>query len=171
MKKGLTIAGIAVLVIVAGIFIFRKFFASSIEFDFNLGGDAGSILGLLQSRQAAAERSGERGGIYFDIPLTTIVKNKGAAKVVLENIAGSVSYDGQPIMQTRPGSSALSNVEVTAKGSSAITDNVQLLVNESTIKLFQELVKGNKPKVLYNFSTMIFGQPKNFSNSTTINKT
>lgn len=171
MKKGLIIAGVAVVVIVAGIFVFRKFFARSIEFDFNLGGNAGDILGLLESRLAVAERNGERGGIYFDIPLTTLVKNNGAAKVVMENIGGSVSYDGEPIMQTRPGSSALSNVEVTARGSKAITDNVQLLVNAATIKLFQELVKGNKPKVLYNFSTMIFGQPKNFSNSTTINKT
>lgn len=169
MKAG-WIIGISILVVVAGIVVFRKFFARSIEFDFNLGGNAGDILGLLESRLAAAERSGERGGIYFDIPITTLVKNNGAAKVVLQNIVGSVSYDGEPIMQTRPASSALANVDVAAKSSKSITDNVQLLVNGSTIKFFQELVAGKKPRVLYNFSTMIFGKPKNFSNSTEINK-
>lgn len=156
-----------VVIIAAGFFIYNKL-KKNISFDFQLDENASNILGFLQSRTMPGAAS--RTGLYFDIPLTTVIKNKGAAKVVLENIAGSVSYNGEPILQTKANSPALANVEIAKKSSESITDNVQVLVNENTIKFFQELLKGNKPKVLYNFSTIIMGKPKTFTNSTTINQ-
>jgi hypothetical protein len=168
MKKALIIIGVVVAVMAAGMLLFRKFFARSISFDFNVPGNAGGILSLLQSRYQALGAD-QRGGIYFDVPLTTIIKNDGAAKVILQNIAGSISYDGETIMQTRANSPALANIEIARGEQQSVTDNVQLLVNEGTIKFFKELIDGKKPKVLYNFSTVIFGKPKSFSNQTNVN--
>ena len=168
MTTGYKILIISVIVIAIGGYLLYNKLKKNISFDFNVAGNAGDILGLLNNRYA--QRGTEKAGIYFDIPLTTIVKNDSAGKVVMENIMGSISYNGEPVMQTRANSAALQNVEVTGKSQKSITDNVQLLVNLSTIKFFQELVKGNKPKVLYNFSSVIFGKPKNFTNSTTVNK-
>jgi len=177
MKKGLIILIVAIAIAGALYFLYTLL-RKNISFDFNIAGDAGNILGLLTSRYAVAQRSNvsssgveNKAGLYFDIPITTIVKNAGAAKVVLQNIAGSVSYDGEPILQTKANSPALATVEVAKKDSKPITDNVQLLVNESTIKFFKELVQGKKPSVIYNFSTVIAGKPKNFTNSTQVNKT
>ena len=160
---------IVVAIIGLALFLYWLFTRKkSISFDFNMDGNVSDILGLLQNRYA--QRGTDKAGLYFDIPLTTIVKNASAGKVVMENIMGSVSYNGEPVLQTKANSPALQNVEVAGKSAKSITDSVQVLVNLSTIKFFQELVKGNKPKVLYNFSSVIFGKPKNFTNQTTINK-
>lgn len=156
------------ILLIAGAFILYNKLKKNISFDFNVAGNAADILGLLESRYA--QRGTEKAGIYFDVPLTTIVKNNSASKIVLENIMGSISYDGEPILQTKANSAALQTVEVGKKSEKSITDNVQLLINKATINFFKELIKGNKPKVLYNFSSIIFGKPKNFTNQTTINQ-
>lgn len=162
-----------IVVVVAGVAAFLLYIKlrKSISFDFNVGNNVNDILGLLQSRYAVAQRSENKAGLYFDIPITTIVKNNGAAKVVLENIAGSVSFNGEPILQTKANNPALANVEVGRKESKPITDNVQLLVNESTIQFFKDLVSGKKPNVIYAFSSVIGGKQKNFTNLTQVNKT
>lgn len=165
MSTGWKIFIVVVIVVgIAGVLLYNKL-KKSISFDFNLGGDVSGILGLLQGFRAQ-----NKAGIYFDVPLTTIIKNNGAAKVLLQSIAGSVSYNGEPILQTKPSSTALAAVEIAKKSSQSVSDNVQLLVNDSTIKFFTELFKGNKPKVAYNFSSLVGGKFKTFSNSTTINK-
>lgn len=156
---------VIILLGVAGAYLLYNKLKKSISFDFNLGGDVSGILDLLQGFRAQ-----NKSGIYFDIPLTTIIKNNGAAKVLLQSIAGTVSYNGQSILQTKPNSTALAAVEIAKKSSQSVSDNVQLLVNDSTIKFFTELFKGNKPKVAYNFSSLVGGKLKTFSNSTTINK-
>lgn len=168
--KPIYIILIVVAALAVGGVLLYKMLKKNISFDFNVAGNASDILGLLQSRYGVAQRSGNKVGLYFDIPITTIVKNNGAAKVVLQNLAGSLSYNAEPIMQTKAASPALANIEVPKKSSKPVTDNVQLLVNESTIKFFKELIKGNKPKVIYNLSTVIAGKPKNFTNSTIINQ-
>lgn len=159
---------IIVLLIGLALFLFWLFTRNkkNIDFDFNVGGNAADILSQLHSRYA------QKGiGLYFDVPVTTIVKNNSPAKVVLENIMGSVSYNGEPVLQTKANSAALQNMEVSGKSQKSVTDYLQVLVNLSTIKFFTELVKGNKPKVIYNFTSTIFGKPQSFTNSTTINKT
>lgn len=154
---------IVIALIIVGIYLFRRY-RQSISFDFSIQENLDTILNSI-----IGARSSDRGaGIYIDIPLTTTVKNKNAAAIVLENIAGSISYNGQSIMQTNPNSPVLREVSVAGKSSASITDNVQVLVNENTIKFFTDLVQGKKPAIKYNFSTNLFGQPKNFTNSSTI---
>lgn len=138
-----------------------------VSFDFSLLGNHAGILNLLQNRYA---EPGSKVGIYLDIPLSTTVNNNKAAPIVMQNINGSISYNNEPILQTKSDSAALQTVTVPAKANKTITDTVQVLVNASTIQFFSELVKGNKPKIKYDFNTIIFGKPEKFSNSTTINQ-
>ncbi len=159
------IAVIIVLGAVGAYLLYNKL-KKNVTFDFNVGGNVSDILSLLQN-----SRMNEKAGIYFDIPFSTIVKNNGNAKVLMQNLAGSVSYGGQQILQTKPNSAALASVEVPKKSQQTVSDNVQVLINEATIKFFTELLKGNKPKVNYNFSSLIGGKLRSFSNTTTINKT
>lgn len=166
MSTGWKIFIVAVIVIgIGAAAFFYNRSKKNITFDFNMGGNVSDILSLLQG-----SRMNEKAGIYFDIPVSTIVKNNGNAKVLMQNIAGSVSYGGQQILQTKPNSAALASVDVPKKSQQTVSDNVQLLINESTIKFFTELFKGNKPKVNYNFSSIIGGKQRTFSNSTTVNK-
>lgn len=141
----------------------------NISFDFTMGGDLGNILSDLSGRYAA--RNTEKGiGIYLDVPLTTIISNKSTAAMTLKNIIGSLSYNNEAIVQTNADSAALQSVQVPGKSSTPITDNVQVLINGSSIKFFTELIKGNKPVVKYNVKTTLFGVPYSFSNSTPINR-
>lgn len=161
---------LAILLIIA-ILLFVLWFTrrKNISFDFNMAGNFSSILSNLTGRYA---KSGtEKGiGVYFDVPLTTIIKNDNAAAIVLKNIIGFISYNGEAIMQTRAESTILQDVQVPGKTSKSVTDAVQVLINPSSIKFFTELVKGKKPQVLYNFNTTIFGKPQSFTNRTQINK-
>lgn len=141
----------------------------NISFDFNMGGDLSNILSSVQGRYA--QRSTDKGiGVYVDVPLTTIITNKGAGKTILESIMGSISYNGEAILQTKANSPTLQRVEVEGKSIKQITDTVQVLVNPASIKFLTQLVQGKKPLVKYNFSTVIFGKPQAFTNQTEINK-
>lgn len=153
---------VLIAAIVVGYFIYRRY-QKSISFDFALNKNAASILSDIAG-------AGSRIGLYLDVPLTTIIKNNNAATVVLQNIAGAISYNGEAIMQTKPNSAVLQSVSVAGKSNASITDNVQLIINPSTIKFFTELVKGNKPAIKYNFSTLVFGKPQTITNQTTINQ-
>lgn len=163
-KYGILIILLLIAAVVAIYFLFFR--GKNISFDFAMGGNAATLLSNLQSRVAAGDAG--RIGAYMDVPLTTTVNNQKAGAIVMQNISGSISYENEPILQTKANSAALQNVRVEGKSSTPVTDSVQVLVNMSTIKFFSELVKGNKPKVLYNFSTIIFGKPENFTNQTTI---
>lgn len=162
--KYIALAGLALGIIIFAIFMYRR---RSISFDFDLGGNLQNLLGILQNRYADPNARGA--GLYVDVPLTTIIKNKGAA-TVLQNILGSISYNDQAILQTKADSTALQNVNVPAKTNHPVTDYVQLLINPSSIKFVKELVQGKKPVIKYNFATTIFGKPYQFSNTSTINK-
>lgn len=156
--------------ILAGLgFLYMLSRKKSISFDFNMGGNLENLLGLAEGRMAAPNAN-ERGGIYFDVPMTTFIKNNKAAATTLSNIAGSISYNGEPIIQTNAGSQALSNVTVAGKSSQPVSDHVQLLINPSTVKFLKELIQKKKPVVKYNFATTISGKPYSFTNTSTINK-
>lgn len=156
---------LAIIAVLAFLYIMNR--RKSIDFDFNLGGNVQNLLGAVQGRYADPASRGA--GFYLDVPLTTIIKNKGAASTTLENILGSISYNGEPIIQTNAGSQILQNVTVPGRSNTPVTDSVQLLINPSTIKFLSELVKGNKPAVKYNFATTILGKPYRFNNTSTIN--
>lgn len=156
---------IVVAVIIAAILIIRRY-RTSISFDFSLGGNLESILSNITGRFQDANARGI--GFYIDVPLTTIIKNNNAASIVLKNIAGTISYNGESIIQTQPNSASLQEVVVEGRSSFPITDNVKFLVNASTIKFITDLIKGEKPAIKYNFSTLLFGKPTTLTNITTI---
>lgn len=163
--KYIALAAIALGIIIFAIVMYRR---RSISFDFDLGGNFQNLLGILQNRYADPNTRGA--GIYLDVPLTTIIKNKNAAATTLQNILGSISYDGEAIMQTNANSTVLDNVTVPGRSSTPVTDSVQLLINPSSIKFVSELVQGKKPLIKYNFASTIFGKPYQFTNTSTINK-
>lgn len=164
--KYLAIAAVALGIIIFAVIMYRS---RSISFDFDLGGNLQNLLGNMQTQYNDPATRGA--GIYVDVPLTTIIKNKKAANTVLSNILGSLSYDGKAIIQTKADSTVLQNVTVPGKSSVPVTDAVQLLINPSSIKFVRELIQGKKPLINYNFATTIFGKPYQFTNSTPVNKT
>lgn len=160
------ILALAVIAVLAFIFFMSR--RKNISFDFELGGNIADLLGQLQNRSAASGT--QKGiGLYIDVPLTTTINNEKAAKTVLENLMGSLSYDGEQIIQTNAGSPNLARVEIPGKDSKTITENVQVLVNGASIKLVTELLKGNKPSIKYNFGASVFGKPYSFTNKSIIN--
>lgn len=163
--KYIAIAIAVIAAIVVGILLIKR---KSISFDFDLGGNVSDLLGLIQGRMA--NPANEKLGLTIDVPLTTNIKNGRKKSVILDSLAGSISYNGVPVMQTNPASTALKNITVPGKESKPITDNVQLLINESTIKFLTELVKGKKVDVQTNFSTVIGGKPYSINKTSTINK-
>lgn len=157
---------LAIIAVVAFIIIMWR--RKSLSFDFELGGNLADLLSQAQGRYAAAGT--QKGiGVYVDVPLTTTINNEKAAKTVLENLMGSLSYNGEQVIQTNSGSANLARVEVPGNSSKTITESVQVLINPSSIKLLTELVKGNKPSVKYNFGATVFGKPYNFTNKSIIN--
>ena len=109
--KYLAIAAVALGIIIFGVIMYRR---RSISFDFDLGGNLQNLLGIVQGRYA--DPNNARGaGLYVDVPLTTIVKNNKAAATVLQNILGSISYNGEAILQTKADSTVLQNVTVPGK--------------------------------------------------------
>lgn len=157
---------LAVIAVVAFIFFMSR--RKSLSFDFELGGNIADLLSQAQGRYAAA--GNQKGiGVYVDVPLTTTINNEKAAKTVLENLMGSLSYNGEQIIQTNAGSANLARIEIPGKDSKTITESVQVLINPSSIKLLTELVKGNKPSIKYNFGATVFGKPYSFTNKSIIN--
>lgn len=182
-KYGLAIL-ISVIIIAALVALFLYSRKKNVSFDFTLGGNFANILSALSKAnpnpntfqvyspdQNIPTPKFQQGiGFYLDVPLTTIISNKSAAAATFKNIIGSLSYNNEPILQTKADSPVLQDLKVPSKSSLPITDNVQVLINPSTIKFFTELVKGNKPSVKYNFKATLFGVPYSFTNSTIINK-
>lgn len=158
------------LAVLAGLgFLYMLSRRKSISFDFDLGGNLENLLGMVQA--ASADPNASRGaGIYIDVPMTTFIKNNKRAATTLSNILGSISYNGQAIIQTKADSTVLQSVTVAGKTSQPVTDSVQLLINPSTIKFLTELVQKKKPLIKYNFATTINGKPFSFTNTSTINK-
>lgn len=143
---------------------------NKISFGFDSDKDLGAILPILQGRVANTNQSAKNGiGIYLDIPLTTLIKNKSAKEIILNNIAGTLSYAGQSILSTKADSNALKNVTVDGKSQKPVTDTFQILVNGSTIKYIQEYLKGNKPKLNYDLTAMIAGNVYSFKDSAVLN--
>lgn len=158
--------GIAVVaaIVVAILLVKRK----SISFDFDMGGNLSNLLGLINS--SMTNPGNEKLGFTIDVPLTTNIKNGRKKPAVFDSIAGSISYGGIPVIQTNPASTALRNITVPGNSTTPVTDNVQLLVNESTIKLLSELIKGKKVDIQTNFSTIVSGKPYSVNKTSTINK-
>lgn len=158
---------IILILIAVGIYLIRRY-RQDVDFNFSLGGNLEDLLGNAANKIDQNTTQGI--GFYIDVPLTTVIKNKNAAAIVLNNLQGTIAYNGQSLIQTKPNSAVLSSIEVAGRSSTPVTDNVQLLVNDNTIKFFQELIKGNKPAIKYNLSTMVFGKLKQFTNTTNITK-
>lgn len=158
---------IILLVIAVGIFVLLYTRRKNISFDFNVDANIADLLSNLTSRMSSPN---ERLALALDVPLTTTINNKSAVKVILQNIAGFLSYNGESILQTRSGSTALSRVEIPANGSIPVTDTVQVFINSSSIKFFTELLAGNKPALKYNINAVVFGKPKSFTNITSISE-
>lgn len=104
-------------------FFFRG--KKDVEFGFNTSGNVSDILNDLSARYAA-KISGKGIGLYVDVPLTTLIKNQKAAAITLEHIAGTISYNGESILQTKTDSAALQSVKVAGKSQSPVTDTVQI---------------------------------------------
>lgn len=166
VKWSYIIIALLVIGVLGALYIMSR--KKAISFDFDLGGNLQNLLGEIQGRYSNPLTRGA--GFYLDVPLTTIIKNKGAAATTLQNILGSISYEGESILQTKADSSVLQNVTVPGRSSTPVTDSVQLLINPSSLKFLRELVQGKKPVVKYNFATTILGKPYQFTNTSTINK-
>lgn len=158
------IVAVIAAVIIAFLLVKRK----GISFDFDMGGNLTNLLGLIQGRMA--NPGNEKLGLTIDVPLTTNIKNGRKRPTVLDSLAGSISYNGLPVIQTNPASTALRNITIPGNSITPVTDNVQLLINESTVKLLSELVKGNKVDVQINFSTIVAGKPYAVNKTSTLNK-
>lgn len=159
----------AVVIIVGTLYALWYYRNKKVSLGFTVGGSILDILKDIQGRYVQPES--QRGvGVYLDVPMTTIVSNKGTGATVLKNLGGSISYNGETILQTKADSAALANVKIPGKSSVPVTDDVQVLINAETIKFFTELLKGNKPVAKYNFKTTLFGVPYALTNQTTINK-
>lgn len=153
-------------------FYFRKP-ENRISFGFNSDNDLASLLPVLESRYAnrTSDSSAQKGiGVYLDVPLTAIVKNRGMKELVLNNIGGTLAYEGENILQTKGDSKALQTVKVEGKGQKPITDTFQVLVNGKTIKYIREQLKGKKPKLNYNLTAMILGDVYSFRDSAILNE-
>lgn len=165
---------IPTLILVGGFIVWAYFYFSKpenkIKFAFTSNDNLSNLLPVLQGRYASAGADAERGlGIYLDVPLTAIIKNKSAKEVVLNNIAGALSYEGENILQTSGNSKKLDEVRVSSKSQTPVTDTFQVLVNGKTIKYVKELLSGKKPKLGYNLNALVGGQVYNFRDSTVLN--
>lgn len=174
MKEWLKKYGwIPVLILLAGAGTWAYFYFRNpknlIKFGFRSQNDLGNLLSTIENRYA--NRSTEKGiGIYLDVPLTTIIKNKSAREITLNNIAGTLSFEGENIFQTKGDSKVLENVKVEGKGETPVTDTFQILINGKTIKFIKELVKKNKPKIDYDLTAMAFGDAYHFGGSSVVNE-
>lgn len=158
---------ITIIAVVATFFILRN--RKSLSFDFNLGDNISSILNLVNGRVNQVDLTNSLGG-YVNVPLSTTIKNNKSASVVLNNVLGALTYEGQPIITTDPNSSVLNKVTIPGNQSTVIKDNAMVLINPTSLKFLTELVKGNKPQIKYNFSTTILGKTYTFNNTSTVNK-
>lgn len=142
---------------------------NKVSFSFMTDNDLGDILPAIENSYKNAET--QKGlGIYLDVPLTTIIKNKSMREITLNNIAGLLSYEGEPILQTKSGSRAFQEVKVNAKGEKPVTDTFQVLINGKTVKYIKEHLKGNKPRLNYDLSAMVLGDVYSFKDSAIINQ-
>jgi len=141
-----------------------------VNFNFRVDKDMSGIVNALQTRMASPESERSGVGLYLDIPLTTTVRNDSVAPLSLKNVMGTISYNGDTILQSKADSPVLENIKVEAKSSQPITDSFQVLINKSSIKFFTELVKGNKPLIDYKIKATMFGVPYAFNKSAIINE-
>jgi len=162
---------VIILIIIIVLFILWNTRRKNISFDFSIDQNALGLFSNLINMTKRAEISkgiSENIGLYLPVPITTMITNNSGMPKLLKNIKGSISYNGQTILQTKPDSTVLASVEVPANATKSITDNVQVLANQSSIKLFTELIQGKKPIIEYNFSITVLGKEKTFTNKTTI---
>lgn len=161
------------LLIVAGLvwlYFYLRSPKNKISFNFMSQSNLGNLLSSIEGRYA--QRGTDKGiGVYLDVPLTTVVNNKGAKEMILNNIAGSLSYQGESILQTKANSQPLQAVKVEAKGTTPVSDTFQVLINGASIKYFRELLGGKKPKLNYNLTAMVANKIYSFRDSTIINET
>lgn len=172
MKQWIKKYGWLVLLAGAGIAIGAYYFfknpENQIKFGFASDDDLSRLLPSLERNQAGNNEKGI--GLYFDVPLTTIIKNKSAKELTLNNLAGILSYEGEGILQTKGNSVAFKDIKVNAKSQKPVTDTFQVLVNEKTIKYVKEYLKGNKPKLNYNLNAMVLGDVYSFKDSAILNE-
>ena len=166
----------ALILIVWGIIWAINHFSSpeeKVKFGFRSGSDdqLRMLLPMLESRYAlrGSDPNAKGIGLYLDVPLTAIVKNKDNKDISLQNIAGTLSYEGSDILQTRQGSNINANVK--ANKEKPVTDTFQILINEKTIKYIKEYLKGTKPKLNYSMSAKLFDDIYTFKDSAILNET
>lgn len=159
---------VAVLIIAAALYFKNP--KNKIDFSFMSDEDLSGLLPSIQGRYSNASPTEKGIGIYLDVPLTTLVKNKSGKPVTLNNIAGSLSYEGESILQTKAGSDALKEVRVAGKTAQPVTDKFQVLINGKTIKYIKEYLLGKKPKLNYDLTAMILGNVYSFKDATVLNE-
>lgn len=153
-----------ILLVIAGIYAWRRFI-SNINFDFNLR-NLTNMLGEIQGRYA--NPSAQRGmGLYLTVPVDTIIKNSNQGSFNMKDAKIDLSYMGDTILRTAPDSEGVT-AKVGGKDDKPVPTNMEVLINENTIKFVTALIRGQKPQVDYLIKTKLFGLPYSFSNSKVI---
>lgn len=161
---------VVALVIIGGLLIWRWTRSPKSKISFGLGtkSDLESLLPDLNTRISNPNQKGF--GFYLDVPMTLFVKNKSAREMTLNNIAGTVSYEGQNIFQTKSDSTVLQNVTAKGKTPTPVSDTFQVLVNSKTVKFIKDYLQKKMPRVNYDLTALIRGEIYHFKDSVVINE-
>lgn len=137
---------ISILVII-GYMYFIKFY-KNLKFNFKLGGNLGNILSALENANTPNANTQRGLGIYIDVPYKTIIDNANKVGINLKDVFAKVSYLGEDVLQTKPDSPVLRDVNIPANAKMfEINDTIQVLINPNTIKLIKALINKAKPQV------------------------
>lgn len=141
---------------------------NKISFGLSTKSDLENLLPDLNARISNPNQKGF--GFYLDVPMTLFVKNKSAREMTLNNIAGTVSYEGQTIFQTKSDSTVLQNVTAKGKTPTPVSDTFQVLINGKTVKFIKDYLEGKKPRINYNLNALIKGEQYHFEDSVVMNE-
>lgn len=147
-----------ILGVLATIYFIR--FYKNLKFEFKPGGDLGKLLSVLENFQTS--RSTDRVGIYLDIPYKAIIDNANNVGINLKDLFANISYNGETVLRTKAESSVLNDISIPANVTGfEINDNIEVLINENSIKLIRELMRKSKPEVSINLRAKSLGIPIN----------
>lgn len=151
----------ALVAVVWGVLAWLK---RNTDINFSVDNSILSLLPQIQGRYAARE-AGERGiGVYLSVPLTTIIKNDNPVPLNLKNMSFDLAYEGESIMRTSADSKGVASKAI-SKEETAVTDNVDILINGKTIKFLKSLIQKEKPVIDYDVQTRLYNIPYSFRGS------
>lgn len=141
---------VILLLIAGGIYLYISRLAKNLEFTFKPGGNLGNLLTLLEgstTRTANGFQTQGFGG-YLDMPYKTIIDNANNVGINLKDVFAKVSYNGESVLETKPDSAVLENINIPANAKMfEVNDTIRVLLNGNTIQLIRELIKKSKPTV------------------------